>query len=600
MKKQSKTVKRVLAVLLALAMLVACTACDSGTAGSSSAAGGNSSAGGGAESAGTSETGGTGNSELLTIDFFSAPGNFMGTQTGWYAKLIKDKFNIELNIISPNVAGGGETLYQTRSAAGDLGDIIVIHKTKMKDCVEAGLIMDISDYIPNSTYLKDFQLAIDGLKDYLETDVVYGVPTNSSLESSTTPSFYGTDPYDATYIMYDLFEEIGAPDLATYDDLLDALKQMQEKRPANEDGGKTYGFSFFKDWDGNYMKEANCLVKTLGYTQDGIGFLSVNGDGTSVQPYDEDGGVYYQALQILFKANQMGLIDPDSSSQSWDDYCAKAKSGSVFFSTWPWASIDQFNSTDGENNGAGFAFVPVDECKYYTDGYNPYGSDGHVMAIGSNCEEVDRVLEFLDWYASPENTNCYDSCVGPQGYLWDVVDGQCQLTEEGLEYKADVTGYEAPEALGGGNYKKGSCQTNTLIQYIGDINPETGEGYLDSSWEYTIENGRTKLDEAWTERYGSQHPKELIMNGSQMEISPGSSYGTPQEASEITTKRTACKESIVNASWKMVFASDEAEFEQIWKDMKAELVGLGYEDCLEVDYANAELYKAAKTEALKG
>ena len=32
-------------------------------------------------------------------------------------RIVKDKFNMELNIIAPNVAGGGDTLFQTRSAA---------------------------------------------------------------------------------------------------------------------------------------------------------------------------------------------------------------------------------------------------------------------------------------------------------------------------------------------------------------------------------------------------------------------------------------------------------------------------------------------------
>ncbi len=40
-------------------------------------------------------------------------------------RIVKDKFNMELNIIAPNVAGGGDTLFQTRSAAGDLGDLIL-------------------------------------------------------------------------------------------------------------------------------------------------------------------------------------------------------------------------------------------------------------------------------------------------------------------------------------------------------------------------------------------------------------------------------------------------------------------------------------------
>ena len=51
--------------------------------------------------------------------------NYQGIQSGWFAKIVKDKFNMELNIIAPNVAGGGDTLFQTRSAAGDLGDLIL-------------------------------------------------------------------------------------------------------------------------------------------------------------------------------------------------------------------------------------------------------------------------------------------------------------------------------------------------------------------------------------------------------------------------------------------------------------------------------------------
>ena len=37
---------------------------------------------------------------------------------------------MELNIIAPNVAGGGDTLLQTRSAAGDLGRYYYYGRTK--------------------------------------------------------------------------------------------------------------------------------------------------------------------------------------------------------------------------------------------------------------------------------------------------------------------------------------------------------------------------------------------------------------------------------------------------------------------------------------
>ena len=85
-----------------------------------------------AESASDPSHGGVGKEEeLLTIDMFCAPANYQGVQTGWFGKAIKDACNVEVNIIAPNVAGGGDSLYQTRSAAGNLGDLIVIRKDQI-------------------------------------------------------------------------------------------------------------------------------------------------------------------------------------------------------------------------------------------------------------------------------------------------------------------------------------------------------------------------------------------------------------------------------------------------------------------------------------
>ena len=42
--------------------------------------------------------------DTITVDVFASEANYQGMQSGWYAKLVKDKFNMELNIIAPNVA----------------------------------------------------------------------------------------------------------------------------------------------------------------------------------------------------------------------------------------------------------------------------------------------------------------------------------------------------------------------------------------------------------------------------------------------------------------------------------------------------------------
>ena len=57
----------------------------------------------------------------VVLTFYDEAANYHGTQSGWFAKVVKDRFNIELNIIAPQVVGND--VYTTRAMEGDLGDI---------------------------------------------------------------------------------------------------------------------------------------------------------------------------------------------------------------------------------------------------------------------------------------------------------------------------------------------------------------------------------------------------------------------------------------------------------------------------------------------
>ena len=77
--------------------------------------------------------------EELTLEVYDVAANYQGLQSGWYGKILKDKFNIVLNIIAPQVSGDGEALYQTRTAAGNLGDIILLDNADMLDLMNEGV-----------------------------------------------------------------------------------------------------------------------------------------------------------------------------------------------------------------------------------------------------------------------------------------------------------------------------------------------------------------------------------------------------------------------------------------------------------------------------
>ena len=114
---------------------------------------------------------------LLTIDVYDDAANYNGLQTGWFAKVIKDRFNIELNIIASQVVGN--QIYATRSEEGNLGDIILVDKSKFPEIVEAGLAKDISDKLPECSNIMKFKDQIDVFNKGLtgEDGKYYGIPT---------------------------------------------------------------------------------------------------------------------------------------------------------------------------------------------------------------------------------------------------------------------------------------------------------------------------------------------------------------------------------------------------------------------------------------
>ena len=224
--------------------------------------------------------------EEITIDVFDGLANYMGIQQGWFAKIVEDKFNMKLNIIAPNVAGGGDTLYNTRVAAGDLGDLIITDKgEKLDELIEGGLVQDSANYYGAMDNVAEFDAAVEKLND--GKDGVYGFPSAVSSLKPTEPS-EGLNPTFGPYLRWDYYKEAGYPQISTLEDLLPVLADMQAAHPTADNGQPAYAFSLFKDWDGNMMVMAKQPACFYGY--DEMGFVLAKADGSvGLSDETEDG-----------------------------------------------------------------------------------------------------------------------------------------------------------------------------------------------------------------------------------------------------------------------------------------------------------------------
>lgn len=54
-------------------------------------------------------------------------------------------------------------------------------------------------------------------------------------------------------VRWDLYKELGYPEIKNLDDMVEVLAQMKEICPKDDNGKTTYGVSLFNDWDGDMV-----------------------------------------------------------------------------------------------------------------------------------------------------------------------------------------------------------------------------------------------------------------------------------------------------------------------------------------------------------
>ena len=537
--------------------------------------------------------------QTITVDVFDSLANYQGIQSGWFARLVLERFNMKLNIIAPNVAGGGDTLYQTRVAAGDLGDLIICDGSNhnLQDLVTAGLVMDMSGLLQDKAVMQ-YALAIRALNDPISDTAIYALPSEISRRNCLQYS-ENEEPVCCPCLRYDLYTAIGSPHIGTLEDLLTVLKEMQKASSAGENKEPVYGFSLFRDWDDTMMDAARQVACFYGY--EAYGFILYKADGSDYQSILDKDSLYQRILKFYFDANQAGLVDPDSPNQKYMDVYRKYTDGNLLFSALPLLGKSAFNTESRTEHGSGFMLVPIDDMQVLLKGCLPLGDAGKIIAIGADAEDPERLAAFIDWLYSPEGIYAGSALpatgtAGPEGLTWEMTDKGPVLTEFGLKAVSNENP-QVPESWGSGTWNAGVSQLNfNSISLIDDA--PNGYPYLYTLWDSYRQSHVTALDLAWQEDMQAENTLDYLLKHNQYLICPGLYYQTAKESSEISTLRSQCRNLITDYSWKMVFAPDEETFYALRDEMCSAAESLGYSQVLEEDLQNATAQNELRDEAV--
>ncbi|MBQ7954951.1 MAG: hypothetical protein IJ282_04320 [Lachnospiraceae bacterium] len=554
MKKMKKVLALMLAVVMACGMLTACGGTEAGNSGSGE--GGNSSKG-----------------EEITLEVYSQLANYSGEMKGWFAKILKDKWNVKINLIPES---GG--VYDTRMESGDLGDIVVwgADGEDYVNAVNAGLLFDweeddlVQDYGP---YIyENMKDALEKNREVSGTGKVYGFGHSVARSSESHDAFFYT--WD---LRWDLYSQLGYPEVRNMDDMMEVLEDMKEICPTDDNGKETYAMSLWPDWDGNYVMYVKSMATAYyGYDEMGFGHYNV----TNGEYYDAlaEGSPYLEMLAWFNELYRRDLLDPDSMTQIYTDMIEKVQNGGVFFSIFNYAGSLAYNKEEHYAENKIMESLVPSEANPIVYGLSTLGGN-RVWSIGANTQYPEVCMEIINWLSTPEGRLTID--YGPKGLCWDYDEnGKTYLTDFGKTCAEDRTTL-MPDEWGGATFNDGSFQVNNITWAAADTNPESGEPYDRTYWaSEQVEGGRCATEADWREKTGCVTVNEYMENTNYV-VDVQTSFSEGSKSDALKTKWEQVATCLKEYSWRAIYAKDEAEFKKIVAEMRGKAMSYGYNECIQ-------------------
>lgn len=515
----------------------------------------------------------------ITLTVFSELANYSGEQTGWIAQILKEKFNVVLNIV-PSTDG----VYETRMESGNLGDIVVFggDGENYTRAIEAGMLYDwnednlLQEYGP---YIyENMQAALEKNMKLTESvtgeSTLYGFGADVAGSSEDHASFFYT--WD---IRWDLYKELGYPEINDMDDLLQLFIDMKEICPTDENGNETYAVSMWPDWDGDMVMYVKSFATSYYGLDENSGLGLYDPDTGILHDTLEENGPYLTALKFFNQMYQNGLVDPNSMTQTYDNMDEKLKASGVFFSVFNYSGSLGYNSDEHIAEGKMMCSLVPTEASPLVYGLSTYGNS-RIWTIGASTEYPEKCMEIINWLCTPEGVMTY--FYGPEELCWYYDDdGNTCWTEFGqTAYFNKRNTQMIGDYEGTGDFNSGSLQINNTTWSLDAFNPDSnGERFNYKYWRSYLASSAGDIEDDWREHVGYTTIEDY-MKSTNYKIAPATTFSLAAREGEFKTTWSAVTDVIVTYSWRAIYAKTDAEYEQIVSEMIAQAKAYGYDECV--------------------
>jgi len=556
--KKRQIVNLLLVMVLAMSLLVGC--------GNNAAANSGSNSAGNAQSSGDSNSsnatsGGT-NTESKEVKeftaFFAVPGSELNDDNEIQAMIAE-----ETGVSVKEIWLTGQTAEEaigTLVAGGEYPDFIDGGDGEQQ-LYDAGALVALDDYLDSYPNIKNFFTEQEWEALRQDDGHIYWIPQFSNIKGEEKTCTHNDEAF---WIQTRVLKWAGYPAIKTMDEYFELIESYNEANPTMEDGTENIPYTILCD-DWRYFCLENAPQFLDGYPNDGCCIVDPLTQKVIDYNTTATANAYFKKLNEEYKK---GIVDPESFTQTYDEYIAKISTGRVL------GMIDQwwdFAYTAGDAikqaglDAQGCEYVPL-PITISSDVTNKWHCSGGVLNVASglsvtvSCQDVEGALQFVN------------DLLGQQIHdlrFWGVEGTDYLVDENGEFYRTDDMRLSASDAT----YKAAHlCTYSYFPQYLGTsddgINAMTPSGQGSEFYDGLSDN----IKECFS-AYGAQTYVDMIGTVE----APGAWYpmwsfsGTLTTATEgglANTKITELKHEYLP---KIVMAED---FDSAWADYMTK-----YEDC---------------------
>lgn len=386
-------------------------------------------------------------------------------------------------------------------------------------------------------------------------------------------------------VRWDLYKEIGMPEIKNDDDYVSVIAQMLEAAGGTTESGATmYGMGVpgtkLTEWygRGRYVAEAGTRPTFEGYLYE----ASVT-DGTLINGYtDTEHSAFWVDMHFYNKLYNAGLLDPDSFTMTSSELTEKVKAGVYVSSRTRDNSLYNVNVLEDVDTLEGYVMIPSEGAVIHADFLSPCGyAPGDYMFLSASTDNWEAAARVINFYHDPDVSRLIYS--GIEGEHWNYDEnGVPQLTEEVLQLSKEL-GYGSDAffektGIWGGYWELTPwCSTGT--------HPD---GYLYSLFEEQSNRSLNlnTMDKDYAETYGYETPSayhiSMIDSGKTTSLVGERgllvTMGITDIPLDVQRVLTNCNDILFQYVAELVTAESEDEFNSVVEACLADMADAGEAD----------------------